>query len=97
MRKSFINKWGTYFVVGDDVVASLYYQKSGIGERNYVLLKDSHVVYMLSKMVFVVKFLMPPKEHKVSGNDSVYEMSENTWNDIQSIIVVLDDDEWNQI
>jgi len=40
---------------------------------------------------------MPPKEHKVSGNDSVYEMSENTWNDIQSIIVVLDDDEWNQI
>jgi hypothetical protein len=48
-------------------------------------------------MVFVVKFLMPPKEHKVSGNDSVYEMSENTWNDIQSIIVVLVDDEWNQI
>ncbi len=93
MKKSFIDKWGTYFVASDDVVAGLYYQRWGIGERNYVLLKDSHVVYMLSNMVCVVKFLMPPKEHRVSGNDVVYEMNKDTLNGIQFVIVVLDDDE----
>ncbi len=65
MKKSFIGKWGTFFVTIDDGVVGLYYQRWGIGERNYVLLKDPHVVYMLFNMVCVVKFLMPPKEHRV--------------------------------
>ncbi len=93
MKKSFIDKWGTFFATSDDVVAGLYYQRWGIGERNYVLLKDYHVVYMLFNMVFVVKFLMPPKEHRVGGNDGVYEMSKDTLNGIQFVIVVFDDDE----
>jgi hypothetical protein len=36
---------------------------------------------------------MPPKEHRVSGNDRVYEMNKDTLNGIQYVIIVLDDDE----
>jgi hypothetical protein len=72
-KKNFTDKWGTSFVVGDAVVASLYYQRWGHSESSYVLSKDSHVVYMHVCLVRVLKFLMPPKDHKVSENDDVYE------------------------
>jgi hypothetical protein len=93
IRKEFINKWGTPFVVGDDVVTWLYYQRWGSNDRSYVLLKEFHVVYMLCNVVCVGKFLMPPKDHKVSGNDGVYEMSEDTLSGINFVIATLEDDE----
>jgi hypothetical protein len=36
---------------------------------------------------------MPDKEHIVSRNDNVYEMSEDTLSGINSIIPTLEDDE----
>jgi hypothetical protein len=86
-------KWGTFFAIGDDVIARLYYQRWGSNDRSFFLLKDSHVVYMLCNVVCVAKFLMPDKEHIVSRNDNVYEMSEDTLSGINSIIPTLEDDE----
>jgi hypothetical protein len=50
-RKSFEDKWGTLISIGDAVVVSLYYQRWGHSESSYVLLKDSHVVYMHAHLV----------------------------------------------
>ncbi len=65
MRKEFIDKRGTSFAIGDDDVI----QRWGSSDRSFVLLKDYHVVYMLCSVVCVAKFLMPHKDHIVSGND----------------------------
>jgi hypothetical protein len=48
---------------------------------------------MLCNVVCVAKFLLPPRDHIVSGNDGVYEMSENTSNFINFVITTLEDDE----
>jgi hypothetical protein len=48
---------------------------------------------MLCNVVCAAKFLMPPKDHIVNGNDGVYEMSEDTLSGINSIIATLEDDE----
>ncbi len=78
IRKEFIDKWGTSFAIGDDFVAGMYCQRWGSSDKSFVLLKDFHVVYMLCNVVWVAKFLMPPKDHIVSGNDGVYEMNEES-------------------
>ncbi len=44
-------------------------------------------------MVCVAKILMPPRDHIISGNDGVYEMSENTLSGIKYVIATLEDDE----
>jgi hypothetical protein len=44
IRKEFTNKWGTSFVIGDVVVAGLYYQSWGSSDESFVLLKHSHVM-----------------------------------------------------
>jgi len=36
---------------------------------------------------------MPPRDHVVSGNDGVYEMSEDTLSGINFFIATLEDDE----
>lgn len=46
VRKSFTNKWGGNFEEVEDVVVGKYYQKWGSSDSSYVLLKDSHIVYM---------------------------------------------------
>ncbi len=46
IKKPFKCKWGIKFEEGDEVVAGKYYQKWGDSDSSYVLLKDSHVVYM---------------------------------------------------
>ncbi len=83
-RKEFIDKWGTSFVIGDDVVVRLYYQGWGSNDRSFALLKYNHVVYMLCNVVYVAKFIMPPIDHIVSGNDGVCGMSEDTLSGILS-------------
>ncbi len=44
-------------------------------------------------MVCVAKFIMPHRDHIVSGNDGVYEMSENTLSGINFVITAFEDDE----
>jgi hypothetical protein len=46
-----------------DVVTSFYYHKWGNNDSSYVLLKDSHVVYVYLHLGRVVKFFMPPRNH----------------------------------
>jgi hypothetical protein len=70
----------------------VYTTKGGAIESSYGLLKDSHVVYMHVHLVRVVKFLMPSKDHKVNGNDSVYELTQDTLSGIKSMITSLEDD-----
>ncbi len=73
-------------------MANLYYQRWGHSESSYVLLKDSPMVCMHDRLVRVVKFLMPPKDHRVSGNDGVYELTRDTLSNIISMIASLEDD-----
>jgi len=61
--------------VGDEMVTSLYYKKWGTSEHIYVLLKDSHLVFMHSYFVCGMRLLLPPKHYQVvNGNDRVYEL-----------------------
>jgi len=60
-------------------------------DSTYVLLKDSRVVYLYSHLVKVVKLLMPPKNHCVFGNDSLYELLSDAVTRIRSVIVALND------
>jgi hypothetical protein len=41
----------------------------------------------------VVKFLMPPRNHKVIGNDAIYELLEETLRSINDFIASLDVEE----
>jgi hypothetical protein len=93
IRKEFTYKWGTSFAIGDDDVARLYYQRWGSNDRSFVLLKDFHVIYVLCNLVCVAKFLMPPRDHIVSGNDGVYRMDEDTSSVINFVIATFEDDE----
>jgi hypothetical protein len=78
VKAPFIDNWGSSYEEGDDVVEGLYYQKWGINDNFYVLLKDSHKVYVYSHLVKVIKFMMPPRNHKMIGNDAIYELLEET-------------------
>jgi hypothetical protein len=90
VKDSFTDKWGTAFDVDDEVVAGVYYQKY---HDNYVLLKNSHTVYMHVHLVRSVKFLMLPKNHRVAGNDCTYELSSGELEKIRATIATLELDE----
>ncbi len=90
VKEAFTDNWGTVFEVGDEVVAGFYYQKY---HENYVLLKNSHIVYMHAHLVRCVKFLMLPKSHRVSGNDCTYELPNSELVKVMSTIATLDVDE----
>jgi hypothetical protein len=84
-------KWSMNYNEGDEVVVRKYHKKWGNSNSTYVLLKDSHVVYLYSCLVKAMKFLMPPKNHRVFGNDSLYELLNDASIRIQSVIATLDD------
>ena len=92
VKKAFTFKWGTEFDIDNEVVSGYYYQKYGRGEESYVLLKNSEVVFMHAHLVRAVKFLMPPKDHRVNGNDMVYALSDATRQGIMSVISLLEVD-----
>jgi hypothetical protein len=92
VQKTFKDKWGTYFELGDYVVVGLHYQRWGTNEHSYVLLKDSHLVYLHYNFVHVIKFLMSSNNYKISGNPFVYKLSDDFLNGIKYVIVGLDDD-----
>lgn len=60
-----------------------------------MLLKYSHVVYVNSHLVRVVKFLMPPRNHWVSGSDVVYELPKDILQGINEVITSLEVDDWH--
>jgi hypothetical protein len=51
VKKVFQDRWGTSFEVGNEVVTSLYYQKRGTSDSTFVLLKDSHPIFMHSHIM----------------------------------------------
>ncbi len=53
--------------------------------------KNCHLVYMFSNLVRTMKFLMLPKDARVSGNDVMYELLNDVATRIRSIFVALDD------
>jgi hypothetical protein len=59
-----------------------------------LMLKDSHVVYVYSHLVHVVKFLMPPRSHQYSGNDVVYGLTNDILQGIHDVIASLEVDDW---
>ncbi len=59
----------------------------------YVLLKDSHLVYVYSHLVKVIKFLMPLKIHKVTRKDYVYDLLGDILQGINEVITSLEVDE----
>ncbi len=63
VKKASNDKWGTSFEVGDEMVTSLYYKNWGTSEHTYVLLKDSHLVFMHSYFVCGMQLLLPPKHY----------------------------------
>ncbi len=93
VKESFIDNWRTSFDVDDDVVAGFYYQKWGNSDSSYVLSKYSHVVYAYSHLVRAVKFLMPPRNHRINGNDVVYELPEDILQGINEVIASLEVDD----
>ncbi len=95
VKEAFTDNWGTSFDVVDDVVTCFYYHKWGNNDSSYVLLKDSHVVYVYSHLVRVVKFLMPPRNHWVSGNDIVYGLPKDILQGINEVIASLEVDDWH--
>jgi len=92
VRRAFMDKWGTSFVARDSVVANLYYQRWGHNESFYMLLKNSHVVYMHVHLVWAMQFLMLAKDHRVGGNDRAYEFTMDTLLRIKLVITFLEDD-----
>lgn len=59
------------------------------------MLKYSHVVYVYSHLVKAVKFMMPPNNHHVNGNDVMYELSKNVLQNINEVITSLEVDDHN--
>jgi hypothetical protein len=64
-------KWGMNYNERDEVVVGKYYKKWGNSYSTYVLLKDSHLVYLYSHLVKPMKFLIPPKNHRAFGNEFI--------------------------
>ena len=93
VKAPFTDKWGTSFTEGDEVVAGKYFQKWGLADDSYVLLRNSHSVYMHACFVRAVKFVMPPKDHRVQGNDMVYTLPAEARAGIMSVIASLEADE----
>jgi len=72
----FTDAWGTSFEARDKVVFGKYYQKWGWGDcSTYVIYHASKYVYIYSKYVRVVKFLMNPKDYCASGNCAIMKCS----------------------
>ena len=65
VKVPFTDKWSEEFEVEDEALASTYYQRWGWGESSYVLLKNSHIVFIHAKYVRTIKFALLPKDYRV--------------------------------
>jgi hypothetical protein len=92
VNENFKCHWGTKFTRGETDVVGKYYKKWGNYYSTYVLLKDSHVVFLYSHLVRVTKILVVPKDYCVQGNDIVYELPDFVAFIIRSTLVALEFD-----
>jgi hypothetical protein len=90
VKVAFQCKWGEEFEVGDEALAGIYYQRWGNADSSYVLLKNSHTVFVHARYVRAVKFAMLPKDYRVQGNDLVYELPAHASAGIKERIAALD-------
>jgi len=65
---------GHSFQASDIVVVGTYYQKWGTREKMYVLLHQSHTIYLHISHVWAIKFCMLLINHRVSGNEPIYTL-----------------------
>jgi hypothetical protein len=84
VREAFECSWGHTFEVGDYAVCGSYYQTWGRLDKSYVLLDSSQQAYLPSELVVHVKFNMAPQDHHVQGDDTVYYLSTDDQNTIES-------------
>jgi hypothetical protein len=57
VEKDFTCQWGTEFKVRDVVVTRKYYKKSGVGESNYVFLRNSPTTFLHVAHVKAINFI----------------------------------------
>jgi hypothetical protein len=61
-----------------------------MGKHSFILcLTKGFILFMYSHLVKVVKFLMPPRNHCVSGNDVICELLEGVLQSINEIVACL--------
>lgn len=70
--------WGCEFDAGDYVIGGTYYQKWGISSKSFVYLAESRTTYVDAHLVRMCKFPLPPAHHRVKGDDSIYQLSDDT-------------------
>jgi hypothetical protein len=90
VKVAFQCKWGEEFEVGDEALVGIYYQRWGNADSSYVLLKNSHTVFVHARYVRAIKFAMLPKDYRVQGNDLVYELLARALAGIKERIAALD-------
>lgn len=86
------SKWSIKYDVDDEAICGYYYKKYRRVDDSYKILKKSELVFMYAHLVRGVKFLMPPKDYCVSGNDMVYAIHDATRQGVKSIILLLEVD-----
>lgn len=84
VQADFVCPWGGEFQRGEYVIAGTYYQKHGSGSNTYVYLDNRPVGHIYSHLVRLSKFPMVLAPHTVKGGDSVYKMTVETAEKIET-------------
>jgi hypothetical protein len=71
-------------------LGGLYHYKWGNSDNSYVLLLNSHKIYVYFHLIKVVKFFMPPRNHQVIGDDAIYELPKEILQSKNDVITSLD-------
>jgi hypothetical protein len=71
---------------GDKIVEGLYYQRKGLSQTSYILLRDKGVSFHYSHLILTLKFRMVQARHKQKGDTTVYQMSENSLQRIRAVL-----------
>jgi hypothetical protein len=70
--------WGCEFNASNYVIGGTYYQKWRISSKSFVFLGESRIAYIDAHLICMCKFPMPPPHHRVKGDDSIYQLSNDT-------------------
>jgi hypothetical protein len=71
---------------GDEFVEGLYYQRKGLKENSYVLLREHGVGFFYSHLILRSKFNMKEAHLKQKGGTTVYQLSNQTLQRIQCVL-----------
>jgi hypothetical protein len=70
--------WGCEFDAGDYVIGRIYYQKWEISTKSFVFLGESRTAYVDAHLDRMYKFPMPSAHHRVKGDYTIYQLSDDT-------------------